>query len=140
MNVSSVLARGRAAAAARMLDTCRITRDGDRGLNRDTGDIEAVAHIVYEGPCRLVLDSQDTTESEAQSQVLTEQGPRLDLPFVAPANAVGAPAAVTTNDRALILTSVTDPAQVGTRARIAGEFPNSQATARRFPVEVTSGE
>lgn len=122
-----------------MLDTVRVTRGG-KALDRVTGKYSGTPTTVYEGPCRLVIDSQATTETEAQSQLLTEQGPRLDLPFVAPPGASGAPGAVTTDDRALILTSGTDPAQVGTEMRIAGKFPNSQATARRFPVEVTSGE
>lgn len=121
-----------------MTDTVRITRPGAATeLNEETGTYEPATITVYEGPARLKLQSSVISETEAVGQLISEQNPRLDLPVETPGT-TGKSADVQTDDEAIITDSLHDVANVGLRMTITGGFFQTDATARRLPIEVHS--
>ena len=130
-DLSAALAELRAQAESRMTDTVRITRPGESVFDNETGTYTPTVVVVYNGPGRLKLASTVVSDIDAGGQVLAAQRPRLDLP-------VAASGGVRVNDTATITASTNDPASVGVRLNIEGVFYQTDATARRFPVEVQS--
>lgn len=127
-----ILLEGRALAEARMTDTWKVTRDNDEPvLDTETGTYVPSTATIYEGPGRLKLSSSVVSEVDAQGQLLAQQGPRLDLP-------VDTSADVLTGDLAECIASTHDASMVGHVVTIKGIFLQTDATARRFPVEVQS--
>ena len=129
---SGVLGFGRRMAEARMTDTVRISRQsGAPTPDPVTGDLVYTSTTVYEGKCRLVLQSTVVRDVDAQSQLLGVQQPRLDVP-------VSGTGDVRNGDVFVILSSEADSQLVGLEGVVAGMFPHSGSTARRLPVEVAS--
>ena len=128
---SGALSRGRALAEARMTDTVRITRQSEPVFNNATGTYAPTTLTIYTGPARLVLSSSVVRTVDAQGQNLAGQTPRLDLP-------VATSGAVQVNDTVEVTASVNDAASVGLRLNVEGLFFQTDATARRFSVEVQS--
>lgn len=126
---TGALARGRAIAEARMTDTVRVTRATEPVFDEETGTYTPTIVTVYSGPGRLKLNSTVVGAVDAQGQNLASQSPRLDLP-------VSTSGDVRVNDTVEVTASVNDPASVGLRLNIEGVFYQTDATARRFPVEV----
>jgi hypothetical protein len=112
-----------------MTDTVLITRESEPVFNEETGTYTRTTTTVYNGPARLKLTSSVVGSVDAQGQNLAAQTPRLDLP-------VATSGGVQVNDSVEITASVNDPASVGLRLNIEGVFFQTDATARRFPVEV----
>jgi hypothetical protein len=127
----SVLGLGRNFAEARMTDTVLITRESEPVFDEETGTYTPTTTTVYNGPARLKLNSSVVGSVDAQGQNLAAQTPRLDLP-------VATSGGVHVNDSVEITASVNDPSSVGLRLNIEGVFFQTDATARRFPVEVQS--
>jgi hypothetical protein len=125
----SILGLGRNFAEARMTDTVLITRETEPVFDEETGTYTPSTTTIYNGPARLKLTSTVVGSVDAQGQNLAAQTPRLDLP-------VATSGGVQVNDSAEITASVNDPASVGLRLNIEGVFFQTDATARRFPVEV----
>lgn len=121
----------RAQAEARMTDTVLITRAGTPTFDPETGTYPETLVIVYEGPCRIKLASTVVRDLDAQNQILAEQAPRLDLP-------IGESGDVKPGDMAVLTASVRDPAAIGLRMSVSGVFFQTDATARKFPVEIQS--
>lgn len=132
MRGDRILARGRRLAAELMPAECVIRRTtGETVLNEVTLETEPVSTVIYEGPCDPEFDSSVLREVEAVGRALTEQQPILKLPVVGSED-------VRVNDVAEITAHRHDARMVGLKARIAGAHGGS-VTARRLPVEVTSG-
>jgi hypothetical protein len=112
-----------------MTDTVLITRATEPVFDAETGTYTPTVVTVYNGPARLKLSSTVVGTVDAQGQNLAAQTPRLDLPVATSGD-------VLVNDTAEITASVNDPASVGLRLNIEGVFFQTDATARRFPVEV----
>lgn len=132
MSRASVLARGRAAALAGMVDTCRITRVTSVVTDPDTGVQTPTTETVYEGVCRVQQHvpggARPADAGEAYLLLLRLE---LQLPITAVGIAVG--------DSAEMLTCVNDPDLVGRVLRVRELGHKSEATARRIGVEeVTS--
>jgi hypothetical protein len=127
----SILGLGRNFAEARMTDTVLITRETEPVFDPETGTYTPTTVTVYNGPARLKLSSSVVGSVDAQGQNLAAQTPRLDLPVATSGD-------VQVNDSVEITASVNDPASVGLRLNIEGVFFQTDATARRFPVEVQS--
>lgn len=53
LNPSAVLARGRAAALALMVDTCTIRRYGPDVTSTTDGSVTRAPTVLYTGPCRI---------------------------------------------------------------------------------------
>jgi hypothetical protein len=139
MSVASALARGRRAAEKLMTATCTITRvdpDATRGeMDPDTLKYPEAARLtVYEGPCRIQIQSVigGASDTDAGDRAGTAQQSELQLPVLASAN-------VAITDIAVIDSEPNDPALVGRTFTITALHQKSHATARRLPVtEVTA--
>jgi hypothetical protein len=130
-DIAGALPALRAQAESRMTDTVRITRPGAPVFDTTTGTYTQTDTVVYSGPARLKLSSTVVSSIEAGGQILAGQSPRLDLP-------VSTSGGVQVDDSVVVTASVNDPASVGLRLNIEGVFFQTDATARRFPVEVQS--
>src|SRR5690348_14673080 len=90
MSRASVLARGRAAALAGMVDACAITRVTGHTTDPDTGVQTPTTETVYEGACRV----QQWSPSSARPADVGEdyqllQATELQLPIDATGVQVG---------------------------------------------------
>jgi hypothetical protein len=123
-------------AEARMRSTCRVQRpSGDQFLG-DDGEFHTPMATVYEGPCRLRMVSAVTSDIEAAAQLFVGQSAVLSLP-------VSTSGDVRVNDLATFLPSGDpgddlDPALIGQVVRVTGRHYDTDATARRLPVEMVS--
>lgn len=105
----------------------------------DRGLYDVTFESAYEGPCEFKASETVASEIDAAGQLLVEKDATLKLPVGPDGRIVtGSSDAVGKDMVVIVLTSVNDPALVGTRARVTSPFASSYATARRFPVEVTS--
>ena len=128
-DIASALPALRAQAESRMTDTIRVTRPGESVFDEETGTYTQTETVIYNGPGRLKLASSVVSDIQAGGQIIAAQRPRLDLP-------VSTSGGVRVNDTAVVTASTRDPASVGLRLNIEGVFYQTDATARRFPVEV----
>lgn len=139
MSVLDVLAEGRAAAVAIMLDACTITRvTGEEGpLDPETGlRTPAPTTVVYplpgavaplDGRCKVQTYEPHESARESGDHVFTEQRYHLHLPIGAGPIQVG--------DTATITAAAADARLVGKSYRIAGLHTKSLATAQRVLVD-----
>ncbi|WP_144795699.1 DUF6093 family protein [Microbacterium paludicola] len=136
----SALNRGRRAAEADMRDACRIT--GEPSGEKEWSDellayVDAEASVIYEGKCKLTFGTVETRESQAADQIFAEQIGKLSLPVIAPADAIGDPAAVARGHALAVLSSATDPDMAGAVFKIGARRLRSNPTSRRFQLEDT---
>lgn len=140
MSTSQLLAAGRAAFAAVVTDTVRITApgEGEKTFDEATGAYtEPDRVVVYEGPGRIQVKADinsnvvETTAGEREWTYLTAQ---LQLPTVTPANAVGDVYAVRTDHVCEIVAAPNSPDLVGSLYNIQGTYNKSQAVYLRFRV------
>lgn len=115
MTLAAVLARGRAAAERRMVDTCTIRRAGT---------------TIYTGRCEVVQDDGGEAADDADTFAVNT-GTRLRLPVSLTGLELG--------DEATIDASPRDPDLVGTVYRIQGIARETNATARRVMVTERDG-
>lgn len=127
-----MLAAGRRRARSLMRDTCRITRAGEKAWDEDSMTYTAGAPVlVYEGPCRLLNPYRAPMTASTPGQAQTVQLARLSLP-------VEDSPGVKEGDVVEYLTSESDPDLPGTEFKVIGGAHQSDATARRVPVEEVS--
>jgi hypothetical protein len=130
MTVLDLLAEGRAAAEAIMLDACTITRvtAAEGPLDPETGlRGPAPTATVYTGKCKVQTYEPHETARESGDHVFTEQRYHLHLPIgVGPINV---------DDTATITAAAADAQLVGRSYRIAGLHHKSLATAQRLLVD-----
>jgi len=126
---ASVLARGRAAAAAGMVDTCRIDYVADVDTNPLTGQVAKQRVIRYEGPCRVQQAAAPwagpATVGEAALRLAALE---LQLPVVGSEG-------IQTEDRVTVLTCVHDTELVGRIFSVVGQHHASHKTTRRLPIQ-----
>lgn len=127
MNVSGVLARGRRAAEARMIDTCLIERATGTSVD-PYGNEVTTYEPVYEGKCRVMSWNVATTSPDVGQQ-------RIDLLrfYVhVPVSVTG----VKVNDR-VTMTASRDPelTEPDRTFRVENLAHKTDQTARRLPVE-----
>lgn len=125
------LAMGRRMAEAKMKDTCRITRPGPQVWDELTMTYTPSSINVYEGKCGLLNPYRAPTTATTPGQAQTVQMARLSLPV---ANSTG----IAEGDIVEYLTSESDPDLPGTEFKVIGGAHQSDATARRVPVEEVS--
>ncbi len=130
MSAASVLARGRTAAAALMVDACTIQHVTGSSTNTTTGVVTPTYATIYTGPCKVQGGQADSGQEVGDAHLAV-----LSLTVHVPISVVG----VVEADVVTITASVNDPELVGRVFRVLGPVHKSYATARRLPVlEVTS--
>ncbi|QKS17313.1 hypothetical protein HUN59_14820 [Curtobacterium sp. Csp2] len=132
MRVQRMLARGRRRAEDRMTDRCQIGTVTRGERDPDTDDYPMVFTPVYDGPCRFKAGNVQAQDVDVAAQLLVTQLATLSLP-------IDTSTAVRAGMEVRVTSSATDPALPGTVATVKAPFRSADATARRFPVEVTDG-
>lgn len=127
MSIESVLARGRAAAEARMVDACVIRRTTAKSTNTTTGVVTPTLATIYTGKCEIQqAEAQGRQENSAEAHLLMLQL-QLKVPMTA--------AALERLDEVEITASAHDPELVGRIFRIRDLHHKSHATARRVSIQ-----
>jgi len=130
MSASTVLARGRAAAIALMVDACTIQHVTGSTTNTTTGQVTPTYSTVYTGACKIQGGQSDSGQDVGEAHLAV-----LSLTVHVPISVTG----VVETDVVTITACVNDPELVGRVFRVLGPVHKSYATARRLPViEVTS--
>lgn len=126
MSAASVLARGRAAAEALMVDTCLIQEV--TGETTGTGGVVTPTYAtVYSGACRIQQPDAQARQEDAGQAYLLMSRRQLQLPM----SVTG----VRADQRVTITASAHDPDLVGRVFVVRDEFAKSHATARRVGIE-----
>jgi Family of unknown function (DUF6093) len=116
--------RGRAAAEARMTDTCRVESVGEV-ITADDGTSTAASTPVYEGPCRLrPAPPEDDPRGQQGAAPVGSWSYTVSLPMSATGLAYG--------QRLTVLASPLDPDLVGFVMRVGTVESGGQITARRL--------
>jgi hypothetical protein len=132
-----VPAAARARAEYLMTDTCTVTRPvAPSSMELDPVTllpVESPPDAVWSGPCRVRLRR---VASKGGSGSVAGDNPALvdstlSVPYSVPTLQV--------NDIVVVTGSVESPAFVGTRYRVTGILPNTQATAQRVQIEAVVG-
>lgn len=141
MSVASVIAAGRVAAEARMLDSCRITRIVGKTFNDDNGQYEDDVLQVY--PADDTLDAgrcefsglggaSGVTDPVAGGYEFTLQDCTLKLPVVGSEG-------VHLDDTVTCVSAAFDAELVGRTWTVKALFHRSQATSRRLVITEVAG-
>jgi hypothetical protein len=135
MSRASVLARGRIAAEAGMVDTCLIRRQTGSTTNPTTGVNTPTFTQIYPalpavaGACKLQESSglpRDANPTPIAPVLMVYR--QLHLP-------VASSPGILAGDQVTVVTCVNDPAMVGKVLVIRSERGKSYGTARRLDVE-----
>jgi hypothetical protein len=132
VSAETAIAAGQAAAEARMVDTCTITRAGagPREFNRTNGQTVAPARtVIYSGKCKIQARVESVASISEGGQLVIVRNPELQLPISA--------TSVDVDDVAHVdaVGPWSDAALVDREFRIAGDPAKTFATARRLPCE-----
>jgi hypothetical protein len=124
MSAASVLARGRAAAEALMVDACTIRRITSSSTNETTGEVTPTYSTIYAGKCRVQQQAATASGQDAgEAYVLM-----LALTLQVPMSVTG----VRTEDEVTITASVHDPDLVNRVFLVKDLAHKTHATARRI--------
>jgi hypothetical protein len=123
MSRSSVLARGRAAAEAGMVDMCTITRATGRSTNTTTGAVTDTTSTLYTGKCRVQQHQATATGEDVAEDRLLLLRVEVQLPMSVTGLAAG--------DVVTVTASVHDEDLVDRVFRIHDLAHKTHATARR---------
>lgn len=138
MSRASVLAMGRSAAVAGMIDTCTIRRRTGQTTAAD-GTVTPTYTVIYNGICRVQEGSGGADLTGASSRVENPGEARFLMVRRALQLPVPASLGVRAEDIATINTCVNDPDLIGRMLVVRGEAAGSEKTARRLGTEeVTS--
>jgi hypothetical protein len=131
MSAASVLARGRAAALALMVDACTIQRLTSSTTDPVTGVPTPTYATIYAGRCRV----QQQTATAGARDVGEANLLLLRLEMQLPMSVTG----LQVDDVVTVTASALDPDLIGRRFRIRDLAHKTHATSRRVGVEeVTS--
>lgn len=129
MSRASVLARGRAAAALGMVDSCTIRRRTSQSTDPNTGVTTAIRSTVYSGKCRV--QQRGIGGARPEQDVGEAYQLMLQLELQLPMSVTG----LRVGDEVTITASVNDADLVGRVFRIRDLAHKSEATARRVGVQ-----
>lgn len=122
MSRASVLARGRAAAEAGMVDACTVEREGDPVTDAN-GDVTRPATTFYTGPCRVQQHPATADAKDIGQDNLLLLRIEVQLPMSVTGLEVG--------DVITVTASAYDPDLPGRAFRVHDLAHKSEATARR---------
>lgn len=131
MSRGSVLARGRLAAEAGMVDECVVRRRVGATTDPDTGASTPTYADVYVGKCRLQTSRAEAGRTEAGEDFLLLLRLELHLPMSVTGLQVG--------DEATVTAAAHDPDLPGRTFRIHDLMHKTHATARRVGVIEKTG-
>jgi len=132
VSVADLVAEGRAAAEALMVDECEIVRVTGTTTDLETGLVTETTEPVYVGKCRVQQASATAREESPGEAQMLLVARVLQLPVVASAG-------VRADDQAAITACALDPGLVGRTFVVRAEFAKTYATSRRLGIEeVTS--
>lgn len=126
MGVLQLLAAGRRAAEAKMLDTCITGRPGEETTD-GAGNVTVPLEPLYAGRCLVQTYEAQESNPVAGGATLTVQRYRVDVPVGSFAPAIG--------DVITIITAAADPNLAGRTYRVVALLHKSQATAYRLGVQ-----
>lgn len=126
----ALLVEARALAETLMTSTVRVTRVTGSARDEDTGITVPTVATLYTGKARVKFPSADSRRIDAGDQRFALQSPTLSIP-------ISTVTEIRVDDDVEV-TADADAGLVGLHLRIVGVHAQSQATARRFPVEVYS--
>jgi hypothetical protein len=129
MSRASVLALGRAAAQAGMVDACAITRITGTDTDPDTGAVTSIVDTIYSGPCRvqeLMSFARDATPTPPDPALMRYRILQLPVPTSD---------GVRRGDDVEITVCVNDPDLVGRPMRVRDQSGKTEATSRRVGIE-----
>lgn len=126
--LDAVLAQGRAAAEALMVDECVVEAVTGSTTDLETGEVVDTVEQVYAGRCRVqqaVSSASDQRAGEADVLMLARV---LQLPVLASAG-------VRAGQRVRLTACRHDPDLIDRLFVVRAEFAKSHATARRLGIE-----
>ena len=130
-DVAAALPGLQAAAVSRMRDSWRCERSSKPVFDDVTGEWTSTpGEVVYDGPGRLRDIDGDSGRVVVQGETSNAASLRLSLPVETSGGL--------RIDDVLECTAAVDPSMIGLRARITDLHLQTDTTARRFSVEVTS--
>lgn len=132
MVAATQLLRARARLEEQMVDSCiigRLVRSDT--LDEDTGEYPETIDPVYMGPCKFTVQAVQVRDVDSQGQDIAIAGGILRIPVAAPGSAIVA------KDHVATITLASNDTAVITAVIQAGHA-QTFATARRFPVEITT--
>lgn len=131
MGVDALLARGRRAAEALMVDTCTIRRRTGEATNPESGVVTPTYSAVYTGKCRLQQPTGQANERDVGEATILMLRFELQLPM----SVVG----VQADDVVQVTASQMDPDLVGREFAVRGLSHKTHGVMRRLQLEeVTS--
>lgn len=132
MSASSALQAGRRAAESLMIDTCVINKmTKSKTIDDTTGEYPMVPTVIYSGRCKFTVQAVQVRDVDTQGQALDIAGGILAIPVTAAGSA-----AVAEDHVATITLAANDTVTI--TAIVQSGHAQSFATARRFPVEITT--
>ena len=135
MSLTDMIARGREAAQARFLDTCRIDRPGDGKPTFDpsTGQYTDPAPVtVYQGACNIPLGGGAITKNGAGEQAFGVGEFPLDLPVDGTGYSAGE--IIKPGQTVTYLTAPNNPTFEGMVFGVVDELLQSAPLYRRFKI------
>lgn len=131
MSRASVLAMGRTAAAAGMVDTCEIRRV--TGTVTSGGHVTQTTTQIYSGPCRLQELTGFSRETHpSPDQLVLARNRTLQLPVVGSEG-------VLVGDLVEITACPNDPDMAGAQMIVRDLSGKTEATVRRLGVDQLTG-
>jgi len=131
MRPKQFMSRGRISAESRMTSKCTISRTSTPIFNESTGEYDETSTLIYSGICKIKIGGNQASQIEAAGQILIAQDSTLSLPVLLSG-------AVREDDVATITENDLDAALVGLLFRVKAGHSQTNATARRLPVEMVS--
>lgn len=127
MSARAAVLRGREAAEALMVDSCRVHRPGLAVTDPATGKVTTPLTLIYEGKCKIQQTLAQSSKPEAGGHQYTVQNTRWDTPVDAGPFEV--------NDVVTVVAAVLDPQLNGNAYRVDEPFHKTGATAQRTIVK-----
>lgn len=127
MSRATVLARGRIAAEAGMVDTCTIRRSVRQTTDPFSGEAVDTFDELYDGKCRLQQGSAEAQQADVGENYVLLQRVTVQLPV----NVTG----IQVGDQITVTAAGRDPDLVGRVFLVRDLFIKTDATSRRVHVQ-----
>src|ERR1044071_9492141 len=127
MTRETVMARGRIAALAGMVDMCTIQRRTGSSTDQDTGVATPTYSSIYSGQCRFQVAAPSASPADVGQEQVFIQQTILQLPMTA--------TGIDNEDVVTCTASVNDPDLVVRKYWVKGILRKTHTTARRLSLE-----